>query len=85
MLFRSIAEAYPELKSDKIYVDLMDELAGTENRIAHARSEYNGAVTTYNQSLKSFPTVIFAGIFGFEKAEFFKAKEGAANVPEVNF
>lgn len=81
----AIAEAYPELKSDTVYVGLMDELAGTENRISYARTEYNAAVTSYNTAIRRFPGSIFAGIFGFEKADFFEAAEGAQEVPEVNF
>ena len=81
----AVAEAYPELKSDTVYVGLMDELAGTENRISYARTEYNAAVTSYNMAIRKFPGNIFAGIFGFEKADFFEAAEGAEAVPEVNF
>lgn len=81
----AVAEAYPELKSDTVYVGLMDELAGTENRIAYARTDYNAAVTRYNASIRKFPTVIFANLFGFTKAEFFEAAEGAEKVPEVKF
>ena len=81
----AIAEAYPELKSDAVYTSLMDELAGTENRISYARTDYNSDVTTYNTAIRRFPTVIFAGILGFDKADFFEAAEGAEVVPEVNF
>ncbi len=80
----AVAEAYPELKSDKVYIGLMDELAGTENRIAYARSTYNEAVSAYNQSIRRFPAVIFAQLFGFEKAEFFEADEAADEVPQLN-
>ncbi len=81
----AIAEAYPELKSDTVYVGLMDELAGTENRISYARTEYNATVTSYNTAIRKFPGNIFAGIFGFEKADFFEATEAALEVPEVSF
>ena len=81
----AIAEAYPELKSDTVYVGLMDELSGTENRISYARTEYNATVTSYNTAIRRFPGNIFANIFGFEKADFFAAAEGAQEVPEVNF
>lgn len=80
----AIAEDYPELTSDTVYVGLMDELAGTENRIAYSRSSYNEAVSDYNQAIRRFPAVLFANMFGFEKAEFFEAKEGADEVPELN-
>ena len=81
----AIAESYPELKSDTVYVSLMDELAGTENRISYARKTYNEAVASYNKAIKKFPGVLFANMFGFEKAEMFEASEGAETVPEVSF
>lgn len=80
----AIAESYPELQSDTVYVSLMDELAGTENRIAYARTDYNSAVASYNRSLRAIPTNIFAGMFGFEEAEYFEATEDAETVPEVD-
>lgn len=81
----AVAEAYPELKSDKVFTSLMDELSGTENRIAYARDEYNSVATIYNKAIRKFPTVIFANMFGFEKADLFKAKEGADVAPTVDF
>ncbi len=80
----AVAESYPELKSDKVYIDLMDELAGTENRIAYSRENYNSAVADYNKAIRTFPGVFFAGMFGFEKAELFEAAAGASEVPEVD-
>ncbi len=79
-----VVEAYPELKSDKTYVALMDELEGSENRIATARKDYNDVVKVYNNKIIKFPTNIFAGIFGFEKAEYFEAQAGAENAPDVD-
>lgn len=81
----AIAEAYPELKSDTLYVSLMDELAGTENRIAISRENYNGAVAAYNKSIKIFPTSIIANMAGFHKAELFEASESAKEVPNIEF
>lgn len=81
----AIAESYPELKSDTVYVSLMDELSGTENRISYARKSYNEAVASYNKAIKKFPGVLFANMFGFEKADMFEASEGAESVPEVSF
>ena len=78
-------ENYPELKSNETYLSLMDELAGTENRIAVARGDYNEVVKTYNLKEKRFPTSIFAGIFGFEQAEYFQAQAGAEQGVEVDF
>ena len=79
-----VVEAYPELKSDATYVALMDELEGSENRIATARKDYNDIVKVYNNKVIKFPANIFAGIFGFEKAEYFEADEGAQDAPDVN-
>ncbi|SKB70921.1 LemA protein [Lachnospiraceae bacterium] len=81
----AVAENYPELKSDTVYVSLMDELAGTENRISYARQEYNASVASYNKSIRAFPGVMYANIFGFEKAELFEASEGSDVVPSVEF
>ncbi|CCQ95184.1 Protein LemA [[Clostridium] ultunense Esp] len=80
-----VVERYPELKADKEFTQLMDELAGTENRIATARMDYNTAVQNFNTTLKRFPGVIVARFFGFEAKEYFKAQEGAAEVPNVDF
>ena len=79
----AIAEAYPELKSDTVYIGLMDELAGTENRIAVARTDYNEAVKSYNLSIRKFPGMLFARLFGFSAAESFTASEAALTVPVI--
>ncbi|AAD36040.1 LemA protein [Thermotoga neapolitana DSM 4359] len=81
----AIAENYPNLKADANFRQLMDELAGTENRIAVARRDYNEAVKKYNTAIKKFPGVIFAKMFGFEEKQYFEAKPGAEEVPEVKF
>lgn len=81
----AISEAYPELKSDANFRQLSDELAGTENRIAVARRDYNLEAETFNKATKKFPMVLFRNAFGFEEYEYFKAQEGAENVPDVNF
>ncbi|KXG78819.1 hypothetical protein AN618_01570 [Fervidicola ferrireducens] len=81
----AIVENYPTLKADANFRQLADELAGTENRIAVARMDYNNAVQRYNSRIRSFPTVIIARIMGFEKKEYFKAEEGAYEVPKVDF
>lgn len=80
-----VVEQYPELKANQNFVALTDELAGTENRIAVAREDYNEAVREFNTKIRRFPTNIFAGMLGFEKAEYFEADEGSKNAPEVNF
>lgn len=81
----AVTEAYPELKADKNYLALQDELSGTENRIAVARRDYNAAVQEYNLAIRSFPKNIFAGMFGFEKAELFSASDEAQTAPSVQF
>ena len=80
-----IVENYPNLKADSQFTSLMDELSGTENRITVARKDYNEAVKIYNQKIKTFPTMIFASIFGFGPAEYFQADEGSQTVPQVSF
>lgn len=78
-----VVENYPDIQSTPAYTSLMDELAGTENRIAAARIDYNEAVQRYNQKVITFPNKLIAGLFGFEKAEYFTAPEPAQNVPDV--
>jgi len=81
----AIAENYPDLKADANFRQLADELAGTENRIAVARMDYNNAVQDYNSRIRRFPTVIIAGMFGFDKKDYFQAEQGAKEVPKVDF
>lgn len=80
-----VVENYPDLKAGEQYTALMDQLEGSENRISIAREEYNSKVTTYNKKIRSFPTSILAGMFGFEKRKPFEADKEATNVPVVNF
>ncbi len=81
-----IVQNYPNLKADKSFNRLMDELAGTENRIAVERRRYNDAVMAYNVAVKSFPTNIIAGFLHYEPKEvYFKATENAQKVPQVKF
>ena len=80
-----VVERYPDLKANQNFIRLQDELAGTENRIAVERRRYNEAVKTLNIKVRSFPTNIMAGIFGFEKAAFFEVAEAAKAVPKVTF
>lgn len=80
-----VVENYPDLKSSDNFKQLSDELAGTENRISVARKDYNDAVNTFNTTIKRFPNNIVAGMFGFEKATYFKADEKSQEVPSVNF
>lgn len=82
----AVAENYPQLKASENFRALQDELAGTENRVAVARMRYNEAVQTYNTEAKRFPTVVFVGIFGFDREkEFFAAVKEAQAAPQVKF
>ncbi len=81
----AIAENYPDLKANTNFIQLQDELAGTENRITQARRAYNDAVKTYNTKIQRFPTSLIAGIFNFDAFDYFQANEGAQEVPSVNF
>ncbi|WP_026477565.1 LemA family protein [Alkaliphilus transvaalensis] len=79
----AIAENYPNLKANQNFIQLQDELAGTENRIATARRDYNESARIYNTKIRKFPTVIYAGMFGFEKVDYFEASDEARQVPNV--
>ncbi len=81
----AIAENYPDLKANTNFIQLQDELAGTENRITQARRAYNDAVKTYNTKIQRFPTSLIAGIVNFDAFEYFQANENAQEVPSVNF
>ncbi|MCM1519185.1 MAG: LemA family protein [Lachnoclostridium sp.] len=81
----AVSEAYPDLKANENFRDLQVQLEGTENRISTARTRYTEAVKTYNTSIKKFPTVIYAGWFGFKDEPQFKADDSAQRAPEVKF
>jgi LemA protein len=81
----ALSERYPELKADKQFARLSDELAGTENRIATERRRYNEVVQAYNTYIKSFPTLLLASTFGFESEKYFEAPKEAQQVPQVKF
>jgi LemA protein len=78
-------EQYPELKANANYLALQDELAGSENRIANERRRFTEAVQRYNTAVKTFPTNLLAGLFGFEAKVYFEASQGAAEPPPVRF
>ncbi|SRR5574344_478039 len=80
-----VVEAYPELKADTQFVQLMDELAGTENRISTERKNYNEAVQSYNTDIKKFPTNLIAKFTGYDPAEYFQADASAQDAPKVDF
>ncbi|THH37940.1 LemA family protein [Neolewinella litorea] len=79
------AEAYPQLQSNQQFQALQDELAGTENRIAVARSRFNEEATEYNKQIRRFPGALFASVFGFDEKPQFQAEAGAQNAPTVEF
>jgi len=78
-----IMENYPQLRSAENVTQLMDELAGTENRIAVERRRFNDLVRDYNTTIKKFPANLIAGTFGFTERSFFEAAAGAEKAPEV--
>ena len=80
-----VVEAYPELRSNENFLALQAELAGTENRIAVARRDFNTAVASYNRLVRTFPGNIFAAMFGFETREMFSAAPNADTVPTIQF
>lgn len=81
----AIVENYPQLKADASFRQLSDELAGTENRIAVARMDYNESVRLYNSTIRRFPTVIVASLMGFGPKDYFQMTEGSETVPRVQF
>ena len=78
-------EKYPELKANQNFRDLQVQLEGTENRIATERQRYTETVRNYNTTVQSFPSNLFAGLFGFDQRAQFQAEEGASEAPEVDF
>lgn len=81
----AITENYPELKANENFLELQAQLEGTENRINESRRAYNETVQAYNVEVRSFPTNILAGFFGFQKKLKFEASSGAQNAPKVEF
>ena len=80
----AIVEAYPQLRSNENIRDLQTQLEGTENRIAQARRDYNGDVTSYNVSIRRFPRNVLAGLFGFHRRPPFEATPETRTPPTVN-
>jgi len=81
----AVVENYPQLKANEQFNRLMDELAGTENRLAVERMRYNERVQEYNTSRRQFPANVTAKLFGFKEYPFFQAPAEAKQVPKVNF
>ena len=81
----AVVENYPQLKANEQFNRLMDELSGTENRIAVERMRYNEAIQAYNTSRRQFPANVTARLFGFKEYPFFEAPAEARQVPKVEF
>jgi len=80
-----VVERYPELKANQNFLDLQTQLEGTENRITVERRRFNETVQGYNTKLRTFPTVMIAGMFGFQQRPYFEAAADAQEVPKVDF
>ena len=81
----AVVENYPNLKANEQFNRLMDELAGTENRLTTARMRYNERIQEYNTTRRRFPSNVTAKMFGFKEHPFFQAPPEATQVPKVNF
>lgn len=79
----SLQESYPTLRSNELFMNVQNELSGTENRINVARLDYNDAVTRYNTARNSFPAVLTASLLGFKEEPFFQADPGARQAPDI--
>jgi LemA protein len=84
-LLLAVIENYPDLRATDAFVKLQTQIEGSERRIKIARNDFNGAVKSYNQEVRSFPTNVAAGLFGFKVKEGFTADAGAAQPPEIKF
>jgi LemA protein len=80
-----VSERYPDLRANSNFLELQAQLEGTENRISVERGRFNEAVQAYDTALKSFPTVLYAGMFGFKEKPYFTAAPGAETAPRVQF
>ena len=80
-----VVEKYPDLKSNQNFLELQNQLEGTENRIKMERDRFNGKVNQYNKHIKVFPNSLLAGVFGFEGMDLYSSSPGSENAVEVNF
>lgn len=80
-----VSENYPNLKANENFLSLQSQLEGTENRISVERKKFNDAVQEFNTTIKGFPTLIFAKLFGFKEKPYFKSTAGSEKAPDVNF
>lgn len=81
----AVSENYPTLKANENFLSLQEELSDTENKVAYARQFYNSTVMDYNTKLLTFPTVVFAQMLSFKKADFFAATEEEKKEVKVQF
>jgi LemA protein len=81
----AVAENYPQLKANENFLQLQQQLEGTENRIAVERKRFNEVVQDYNVRVRTFPTAILAGMFGFGQKQYFQAEPGSEKAPKVQF
>jgi LemA protein len=80
-----VVENYPQLRSMESFTQLMDEVAGTENRIAVERGRYNDTVKDFNVAVRSFPMNLFAAMFGFKESPMYPVPDASKVVPKVDF
>ncbi|MCK9627975.1 MAG: LemA family protein [Bacteroidales bacterium] len=80
-----VVERYPDLKANQNFLELQAQLEGTENRITVERQKFNDAAKSFNTLIRKFPKNIIAGMFGFERKQYFEAKDGAEEAPKVEF
>jgi len=80
-----VVERYPDLKANQNFLDLQAQLEGTENRIAVERRKFNEVTQSYNSYIRKFPQLIYAGMLGFDKKNYFEARQGADQPPVVEF
>lgn len=81
----AVAENYPNLKANESFLNLQNQLEGTENRISNARKNFNEVVSQYNSYVRRFPTNLYAGMMGFSQKAYFQATPGAERAPQVKF
>ncbi|MCF7872491.1 LemA family protein [Candidatus Woesearchaeota archaeon] len=81
----AVAENYPDLKANQNFLQLQEELSGTENKIAYSRQHYNDMVMRFNTKIELFPNNVFAGMLNFKEEQFFKTPEEEKKVPKVSF
>jgi LemA protein len=81
----AVAEAYPDLKANQNFLNLQEELTSAEDRVAYARQYYNDSVNSYNTQIQKFPTNVLAGMFHFDRRDFFDAAPEDTETPQVSF